>query len=49
MDLGSNTFLIIILAMYSGRIAPISMLMFFITGTGNGDALRYPDGRFLMG
>ena len=41
--------LIIILAMYSGRIAPISMLMFFITGTGNGDALRYPDGRFLMG
>jgi trk system potassium uptake protein TrkH len=41
--------LIIILAMYSGRIAPISMLMFFITGTGSGDALRYPEGRFLMG
>ena len=41
--------IIVILAMYSGRIAPISMLMFFITGSESGNVLRYPDGRFLMG
>ena len=40
---------IVILAMYAGRIAPISMVMFFITGSKTKSSIRYPDGKFLVG
>ena len=40
---------IVILAMYAGRIAPISMVLFFITGNKPRNTLRYPDGKYLMG
>lgn len=40
---------IVILAMYAGRIAPISMLMFFIGGSQTKNTIRYPEGKFLIG
>ena len=40
---------IVILAMYAGRIAPISMVMFFITGSKPKSGIRRPAGRFLVG
>ena len=39
--------LIVILAMYAGRIAPISMMLFFTTK--DNDSVRYPTGMFLIG
>ena len=41
--------IIVILAMYAGRIAPISMLMFFGRDNKNKSAVRHPEGRFLIG
>lgn len=41
--------LIVILAMYAGRIAPISMLMFFGSDNKNKSTVRHPEGRFLIG
>ena len=41
--------LIVILAMYAGRIAPISMALFFITQPDRENNLSYPDGHFLIG
>ena len=41
--------MIIILAMYAGRIAPISMLMFFSRDNKSKSAVRHPEGRFLIG
>ena len=40
---------IVILAMYIGRIAPISMLLFFSRDNKNKSAVRHPEGRFLIG
>ena len=40
---------IVILAMFVGRITPISMVMFFITGKRNKNTVSYPKGRFLIG
>ena len=40
---------IVILAMYAGRIAPISMALFFSTGKNTKKKLHYPDGHFLIG
>ncbi len=40
---------IVMMAMYAGRIAPISMVMVFFTGKQSGRSIRYPDGRFLVG
>ena len=41
--------IIVMLAMFVGRITPISMVMFFITGNQSKDSIRYPEGRFLVG
>lgn len=40
---------IVILAMYLGRIGPISMLLFFNTGGTRNKGVRYADGRFIVG
>lgn len=40
---------IVMVAMYVGRIAPISMVLFFITGNKPKKMIHYPDGKFLMG
>ena len=40
---------IVIMAMYAGRIAPISMLLFFGTDNKNKKTIRHPEGRFLIG
>lgn len=41
--------IIIILAMYAGRIAPISMALFLSFGSSRDNSLRYANGRFLLG
>ena len=40
---------IVILAMYAGRMAPISMLLFFGTDNKSKTTTRHPEGRFLIG
>ena len=40
---------IVILAMYAGRIAPISMALFFSMGNNNKNGIRYPAGKYLIG
>ena len=40
---------VVILAMYAGRITPISMVMFFIDGSQTKNNIRYPEGKFLVG
>ena len=40
---------IVIVAMYLGRIAPISMVLFFATGSKSRKTLQYPEGKFLLG
>lgn len=40
---------IVIIAMYLGRIGPISMLLFFQTGSTGGTGVKYADGRFIVG
>ena len=41
--------IIVILAMYAGRIAPISMMLFFSTGGEDKDRVRYSKGKYLIG
>ncbi len=41
--------MIVILAMYAGRIAPISMLLFFSMGGRGRETVRYSRGRYLIG
>ena len=41
--------IIVIMAMYAGRIAPISMALFFSMGNKNKDNVRYPAGKYLIG
>lgn len=48
-DLNSCGQWIVILAMYLGRIGPISMLLFFETGYSGGTGVRCADGRFIVG
>ena len=40
---------IVIIAMYLGRIGPISMLLFFQTGNSATKSVRHADGRFIVG
>lgn len=41
--------IIIILAMYLGRIGPISMALFFNNGSNNKNNIRFAKGRFIIG
>ena len=41
--------IIVILAMYAGRIAPISMALFFSMGKNKKDTIGYPTGKYLIG
>ena len=41
--------LILILAMYLGRVGPISMALFFSTGSKNNNNIHYSKGRFIIG
>ena len=45
-DLGK---IIVVIAMYIGRIGPISLALFFNTGTGKETGRRYPKGRIMVG
>ncbi len=40
---------IIIISMYLGRIGPISMILFFVKGSGSENALKHADGKFYVG
>ncbi len=41
--------IIIIISMYLGRIGPISMILFFVKGTGAENSLKHADGKFYVG
>ena len=41
--------IIIIVSMYLGRIGPISMILFFVKGSGAENALKHADGKFYVG
>ncbi len=41
--------IVVILAMFMGRTAPISMAVFFLSGRGEKNGIRYATGRFIVG
>ena len=41
--------ILIIIGMYLGRIGPISMALFFNTGSKNGNSISVAEGKFIVG